>query len=83
MKLQLSNIQKSFGAKTVLAGANFQVRDNEKIALVGRNGCGKTTLMKIICGQEHYDSGSRMVQILGIWHRLLLWMKKKQCMKNF
>ena len=45
MKLQLSNIQKSFGAKTVLAGANFQVRDNEKIALVGRNGCGKTTLM--------------------------------------
>ncbi len=30
MKLQLSNIQKSFGAKTVLAGANFQVRDNEK-----------------------------------------------------
>ena len=61
MKLQLSNIQKSFGAKTVLAGANFQVRDNEKIALVGRNGCGKTTLMKIICGQENYDSGSRMV----------------------
>jgi len=61
MKLQLSNIQKSFGAKTVLAGANFQVRDNEKIALVGRNGCGKTTLMKTICGLEHYDSGSRMV----------------------
>ena len=61
MKLQLSNIQKSFGAKTVLAGANFQVRDNEKIALVGRNGCGKTTLMKIICGQENYDSGTRMV----------------------
>ena len=52
MKLQLSNIQKSFGAKTVLAGANFQVRDNEKIALVGRNGCGKTTLMKIICGRK-------------------------------
>lgn len=86
MKLQLSNIQKSFGAKTVLAGANFQVRDNEKIALVGRNGCGKTTLMKTICGLEHYDSGSRMVlmvQILGIWHRLLLWTKKRQCMKNF
>ena len=61
MKLQLSNIQKSFGAKTVLAGANFQVRDNEKIALVGRNGCGKTTMMKIICGQENYDSGTRMV----------------------
>ena len=61
MKLQLSNIQKSFGAKTVLSGTNFQVRDNEKIALVGRNGCGKTTLMKIICGQESYDSGSRMV----------------------
>ena len=58
MKLQVSNVQKSFGAKTVLAGANFEVRDNEKIALVGRNGCGKTTLMKIICGQESVDSGS-------------------------
>ena len=51
MKLQLSNIQKSFGAKTVLSGANFQVRDNEKIALVGRNGCGKTTLLKLISGE--------------------------------
>lgn len=61
MKLQLSNIQKSFGAKTVLSNANFQVRDNEKIALVGRNGCGKSTLMKIICGQESLDSGSRMI----------------------
>ena len=50
MKLQLSNIQKSFGAKTVLAGANFQVRDNEKIALVGRNGCGKTTLTRVLNG---------------------------------
>lgn len=58
MKLQVSNVEKSFGAKVVLKGANFQVRDNEKIALVGRNGCGKTTLMKIICGQESLDAGS-------------------------
>ena len=58
MKLQVSNVEKSFGAKVVLKQANFQVRDKEKIALVGRNGCGKTTLMKIICGQESLDAGT-------------------------
>lgn len=58
VKLQVSNIEKSFGAKEVLKKADFQVRDHEKIALVGRNGCGKTTLMKIICGQESMDAGT-------------------------
>lgn len=61
MKLQISNIVKSYGANQVLDQASLQVKDKEKIALVGRNGCGKTTLMKIICGQESMDSGSRVV----------------------
>lgn len=61
MKLQISNIVKSYGANQVLDQASLQVKDKEKIALVGRNGCGKTTLMKIICGQELMDSGSRVV----------------------
>lgn len=61
MKLQLSNVVKSYGADVVLNQASLQVRDNEKIALVGRNGCGKTTLLKIICEQESMDSGSRMI----------------------
>ena len=61
MKLQLSNVVKSYGVHDILNGADLQIRGNEKIALVGRNGCGKTTLLKIICGQESMDSGSRVL----------------------
>lgn len=57
MKLQLSNITKSYGSQDVLAGADLAIRGNEKIALVGRNGSGKTTLLRIITGQEEPDSG--------------------------
>lgn len=62
MKLQISNITKSYGAQDVLSGASLQVKNNEKIALVGRNGCGKTTLLRIITGEEDYDSGTRALE---------------------
>lgn len=61
MKLNISRIKKSYGAQDVLNGASIQVRDKEKIALVGRNGCGKTTLLKIICGLEQADSENRAI----------------------
>ena len=61
MKLQLNDVVKSYGADVVLDKVNIQVKDTEKIALVGRNGCGKTTLLKIICGLESMDSGSRFI----------------------
>lgn len=61
MKLQISNAVKSYGAFDILDGASFQVKGNEKIGLVGRNGCGKTTLLKIISGQEDLDKGDRIV----------------------
>jgi ATP-binding cassette subfamily F protein 3 len=61
VKLQISNATKSFGGQQVLDKAFLQVKGNEKIALVGRNGCGKTTLLKIIAGQEDLDSGERIV----------------------
>lgn len=59
MKLQLSNIAKSFGTQEVLTSASLLIKNNEKIALVGRNGCGKTTLLKIITGEEDSDRGDR------------------------
>lgn len=59
MKLQLSNIAKSFGTQDVLTSASLLIKNNEKVALVGRNGCGKTTLLKIITGEEHPDKGDR------------------------
>lgn len=59
MKLQLSNIAKSFGTQEVLTNASLLIKNNEKVALVGRNGCGKTTLLKIITGEEDPDKGDR------------------------
>lgn len=61
MKLTVSNIYKSYGAQDVLSGASLQIRAKEKVALVGKNGCGKTTLLKIIDGSETMDQGSRVL----------------------
>lgn len=50
MRYQIKHALVQYGAETILRDANFEVRDNEKIAVVGRNGCGKTTLLKLIAG---------------------------------
>lgn len=50
MRYQIRHALVQYGADTILEDANFEIRDNEKIAVVGRNGCGKTTLLKLITG---------------------------------
>lgn len=50
MRYQIRHALVQYGAETILKDANFEVRDKEKIAVVGRNGCGKTTLLKLIAG---------------------------------
>ena len=57
MKYQISKGSKAFGASVIFRNIQFEIRNNEKIAVVGRNGCGKTTLLKIIAGEESLDSG--------------------------
>lgn len=58
MKYQISKGTKSFGVETVFENIQFEIKEKEKIAVVGRNGCGKTTLLKIIAGVEELDSGT-------------------------
>lgn len=57
MRYQIHKGAKYFGANTVFEDIQFEIRNNEKIAVIGRNGCGKTTLLKIIAQVEHLDKG--------------------------
>lgn len=50
MRYQIKHAIVQFAAATILEDVNFEIHDNEKIAVVGRNGCGKTTLLKLING---------------------------------
>jgi len=56
--LQLENISKSFGEKKLFENISFGVHKDQKIALIAKNGTGKSTLLRIIAGLEQQDSGS-------------------------
>lgn len=51
MLYQINNGAVELGAELILRKINFEIRDREKIAIVGRNGCGKTTLLNLIAGE--------------------------------
>lgn len=55
--INISNISKSFGGRTLFNEVSFSINKGERIGLVGRNGDGKTTLFKIFLGQEQPDGG--------------------------
>ena len=55
--IQLQEISKSFGERVLFEDVNFVVGPRERIGLVGRNGMGKSTLFRIILGEESPDQG--------------------------
>lgn len=57
MLFQIKNGVKFFGTTEIFKNCNFEVNENEKIAIIGRNGTGKTTLLKMIYGEEFLESG--------------------------
>jgi ATP-binding cassette subfamily F protein 3 len=55
--IQVSNLSKAYGTQVLFDDVGFTVNAGERIGLVGRNGHGKTTLLRIITGEERADSG--------------------------
>lgn len=60
MFLSIRNINKSFGAEQVLTSLSFELEAGRILSILGRSGCGKTTLLKIVAGLEKADAG-------GVW----------------
>lgn len=55
--IQVNNLEKTYGEQVIFDNAGFTINSGERIGLVGRNGHGKTTLFRMILGEEHPDSG--------------------------
>jgi ATP-binding cassette subfamily F protein uup len=56
--LSVTDLQLSFGSDPILDGATLAVNAGEKVGLVGRNGCGKSSFLRIVAGEEEADSGT-------------------------
>ena len=55
--LDVQNLTKSFGAETLFENISFSVAEGQKVALIAKNGTGKSTLLSILTGKEDYDTG--------------------------
>ena len=56
--LTAHHIHKTYGIQPILQDVSFSISNSERIGLIGPNGCGKTTLMRILAGIEQPDSGT-------------------------
>ncbi len=80
--IRIENLQKSFSGQKLFDGVNFKIGSRERVGLVGRNGHGKTTLFRMIMGEESCDEGVITIprnyrigivrQLLGFTERTVL-----------
>lgn len=57
IECSVCELSKSYGAYKVFENISFEIKSGERIGIIGQNGCGKTTLMKILMGLEEYEGG--------------------------
>ncbi len=60
--LDLIEVSKSYETKKILCCVDFSIHEGDRVAIIGKNGGGKSTLMKIVEGQIEFDDGRRIVQ---------------------
>jgi ATPase subunit of ABC transporter with duplicated ATPase domains len=58
IEISVSHLTKTYGDRVILDGLSLEVYAGEKVALVGRNGAGMTTLLRVLTGEEPFDSGA-------------------------
>ena len=58
IEIELKEVEKYFGGNRIFSNISFDVHNNERVGLIGKNGSGKTTIFKIIAGMENKDNGS-------------------------
>jgi ATPase subunit of ABC transporter with duplicated ATPase domains len=64
--LTVHALSKSYGIETIFQDVTFTLNAGERLGLVGPNGCGKTTLLRILAGQEHPDAGGFHFSLPGL-----------------
>lgn len=58
IEIEINKIKKNYGLKNILNGFSLELKTGERVALIGQNGSGKSTILKIIAKQENIDSGT-------------------------
>ena len=61
MLIQLNNVTKNFVVNEIFSNVKMEINDKDRVAIVGRNGAGKSTFLKIISGELSFDSGERTI----------------------
>lgn len=86
IEIELNNIKKNYGLKNSLDGFNLEVKSRERVALIGQNGSGKSTVLKIIAKQETVDEGNINVRkgaTIGLLNQIYENEKENILVKDF
>ena len=78
--IKLKNVKKSFGEKKVLNGVNLEIRKGETLVIIGKSGCGKSVMLKLIMGLLKPNSGNITIEgqsIIGLKQKELYGIRKK------
>lgn len=86
IEIELNNIKKNFGLKNVLNNFNLELKTSERVALIGQNGAGKSTILKIIAKSETVDEGTiniRKGATIGLLNQIYENEKEDVIVKSF